>query len=74
MLSSSRHLLRGPGGRHLRLRSASPFSASFSTVAWDGRVSGLDDGSESTLGQDGRYEGSWDAAAARPHGQGTMVG
>ena len=52
-----------------------PFRRCFSstTTTWDARVSGLDDGSESTLGQDGKYTGSWDSCAARPQGQGKMV-
>jgi hypothetical protein len=43
-----------------------------STSSYDAPISGLDDGSESTLGQDGHYTG-WSAAAAAPHGRGTMV-
>lgn len=55
-----------------RRAPAFPFR-SVSTVPWDARVSGLDDGSESTLGQDGSYTGSWDARAQRPHGEGAMA-
>ena len=43
------------------------------TIVHEGRVSGLDDGSPSTVGVDGQYVGEWDAAAGRPHGRGTMV-
>ena len=39
---------------------------------YDGPVSGLDDGSPSTVGVDGRFVGGWDHAAARPHGYGVM--
>ena len=41
-------------------------------VDYAGPVSGLDDGSPSTIGVDGRYRGEWDAAAGRPHGRGVM--
>ncbi len=44
------------------------------TEHFSGPLSGLDDGSESTLGQDGKYEGEWDAASKRPHGQGVKHG
>ena len=49
------------------------FSVSASIAIHDARVSGLDDGSESTLGQDGHFAGEWDAAAGTPHGQGKML-
>ena len=40
-------------------------------VPWDARVSGLDDGSESTIGQDGHYVGKWcDEDGHAPFGHG----
>jgi len=42
-------------------------------ATYDGRLSNLNDGSESTKGQDGRYCGEWDDEKTRPHGHGTMV-
>ena len=57
---------------HALLRRS--MAARFSTMPlYDARLSGLDDGSESTIGQDGHYSGGWSATAATPHGQGTMI-
>ena len=41
-------------------------------TTFHGSISGLDDGSESTLGQDGTYSGEWDSGKKRPHGTGVM--
>ena len=46
----------------------------FLSESWyDGRVSGLHDGSPSTSGVDGTYVGGWDPIARRPHGRGRMA-
>lgn len=44
-----------------------------STVQFQGRLTDLDDGSESTLGVEGQYSGFWDKKKSRPHGAGTMA-
>lgn len=45
-----------------------------STEHFCGAICGLDDGSESTIGQDGHYDGAWDIINARPHGgEGVMT-
>ena len=63
LASVARTVLRRPG--QLRSLCAS---------CVDRRVTDLDDGSESTLGQEGNYTGPWDDVAHRPHGGvGTMV-
>ena len=43
------------------------------TTTFQGRVSGLDDGSESTLDQDGYYSGGWSTTTSTPSGQGHMA-
>ena len=49
-------------------------SATTTTItSYDARITGLDDGSESTLGQDGYYRGEWDASRSAPHGRGAMT-
>jgi len=50
------------------------FTRHSSTTAtlFDGRVTTLDDGSESTKGAHGHYHGEWDETHQRPHGKGAM--
>jgi hypothetical protein len=46
--------------------------ATTTTTNFNGRVTTLDDGSESTKGAHGHYYGEWDVNNERPHGKGSM--
>jgi hypothetical protein len=61
MFSSCATRLRGVAQRRL-----------LSTAHYSGTLCGLNDGSESTLGQNGQYEGAWDDSNMWPHGNGVM--
>ena len=57
-----RAVLRPAFGSLRALSAGSPIAS------YDARVTGIDDGSESLLGQAGHYKGPWDPEKRRPHG------
>ena len=65
------HMFLRPGCRAVlrpAFGSLRALSAGSPITSFDARVTGIDDGSESLLGQAGHYKGPWDPERRRPHG------